>query len=72
MFSGTVLRKYDCSYHTSSKNNEEKFILPEIGTRKKIPKYRVVYKLPIDTFRVLKRIIFPNGLKLPEIICFSL
>lgn len=70
MFSGTVLRKHDYSYHISSKNNEEKFILPEIGTRKKIP--RVVYKLPIDTFRVLKRIIFPNGLKLPEIICFSL
>ena len=45
------------------KNNEKKYILPDIEPKKKkITKSRVVYKLPLDMFRILNRIVFPNGL----------
>lgn len=42
------------------KNNEEN--IARYTTKKKIIKSRVVYKLPLDMFRILKRIVFPNGL----------
>ena len=45
------------------KNNEENFILPDIELKKKKNiKYIVEYKLLLDMFRILKRIVFPKGL----------
>lgn len=71
LFRNRELKKHDYPYNIALRNNKSNLYCQN-GNEKKIPKLRIMYKLYLESLRVLKRIRFPNGFKSPEIICFSL